>query len=69
MDYITAQEAAEKWKITRRRVQILCVEGRIEGAIKRANLWLIPNNAEKPLDRRKKIYSSICENMGETKDE
>lgn len=69
MDYITAQEAAEKWKITRRRVQILCVEGRIQGAIKKANLWLIPNNAEKPLDRRKRVYSSICENMGETKDE
>lgn len=69
MDYITAQETAEKWKITRRRVQILCVEGRIQGAIKKANLWLIPNNAEKPLDRRKKIYSSICKSMGEAKDE
>ncbi|MEG1256427.1 DNA-binding protein [Clostridium sp.] len=56
MDYITAQEAAEKWKITRRRVQILCVEGRVEGAIKKANLWLIPINVEKPLDKRKTRY-------------
>lgn len=69
MDYITAQEAAEKWEITRRRVQILCVEGRIQGAIKKANLWLIPSNAEKPLDRRKKIYSDIYKNIGETENE
>lgn len=48
MEYITAQEAADKWSITRRRVQILCVNGRINGAIKMANLWLIPKNAEKP---------------------
>ena len=53
MDYITAQEASEKWCITRRRVQILCSEGRINGAIKIANLWMIPKNAEKPDDARK----------------
>ena len=53
MEYITAQETAEKWRITRRRVQILCAEGRIEGAIKMANLWLIPENTEKPGDARK----------------
>ncbi len=52
MDYITAQEAAYKWGITRRRVQILCGEGRIEGAVKKANLWLIPKDAEKPVDGR-----------------
>lgn len=54
MDYITAQEASEKWGITRRRVQILCSEGRVKGAIKIANLWVIPKNAEKPDDARKK---------------
>jgi hypothetical protein len=52
MDYITAQEAADKWNITRRRVQILCVEKRIEGAVKMANLWLIPKAAAKPVDGR-----------------
>jgi hypothetical protein len=54
MDYITAQEAADKWGITRRRVQVLCVQNRIEGAKKMANLWLIPKDAEKPCDPRKK---------------
>jgi len=58
MDYITAQEAADKWGITRRRVQILCVEGRIEGAVKKANLWLIPVTTQKPFDARKSRHSS-----------
>lgn len=52
MDFITAQEAADKWGITRRRVQILCGKGRIKGAVKKANLWLIPVSAQKPLDGR-----------------
>ena len=30
--YISVQEAAEKWNITSRQVQILCKEGRIKGA-------------------------------------
>ncbi len=54
MEYITAQETAEKWRVTRRYVQILCANGRIEGAKKMANLWLIPKDAEKPIDKRKK---------------
>lgn len=59
MDYITAQEAADKWGISRRRVQILCVNGRIDGAVKKANLWLIPRNAEKPVDARSSRYNFI----------
>ncbi len=59
MEYITAQEAADKWGITRRRVQILCADGRIDGATKMANLWVIPKDAEKPEDarRRQKIQN------------
>lgn len=52
MDYITAQEAADLWGISRRRVQILCTNGRIEGAFKKANIWLLPKNAIKPDDMR-----------------
>jgi hypothetical protein len=61
MDYITAQEAADKWGITRRRVQILCVEGRIKGAMKKANLWLLPEDAEKPIDGRSVRYNNTEE--------
>jgi hypothetical protein len=69
MDYMTAQEAADKWEITRRRVQILCLEGRILGAIKKANLWLIPNDIEKPIDKRKTRYNNQCLDMGDFRNE
>jgi len=34
MDYITAQEVADKWDVTRRYAQILCVNGRKKGCEK-----------------------------------
>lgn len=52
MDYITVSEAAEKWGISERRIQKLCVENRIEGAIKFSRIWIIPKNALKPADAR-----------------
>ena len=52
--YITVQEAAEKWEVTPRQVQILCKENRIEGATRMSRIWIIPENAKKPtLDKRK----------------
>lgn len=54
MDYISIAEAAEKWDITRRRVQVLCAQGRIPGLTKFGKSWAIPKNAEKPMDARKK---------------
>ena len=53
MGYITAGQAAKKWKISQRRVQILCAENRIEGTFKLGEVWAIPENAEKPDDNRK----------------
>ena len=53
MEYLSAKEVAEKWDISRRRVQILCEEGRIEGAFKLSDVWVIPKDAEKPIDKRK----------------
>lgn len=52
MKYISAKEAAEKWGISKRRVQILCAENRISGATKVGMVWVIPSNAEKPTDER-----------------
>ncbi len=46
--YITAQEAADKWGVTPRQVQILCKNNRIEGATRMSRIWIIPENAEKP---------------------
>ncbi len=51
--YCTTSEIAELWKISRRRVSLLCNQGRITGAVLKGNLWLIPKNAQKPEDPRK----------------
>ena len=53
MDYILIAEAAAKWGITRRRVQVLCNESRIPGLTKFGKAWAIPRDAEKPGDARK----------------
>ena len=50
--YLPARDIAKKWNISQRRVAILCSEERINGAIMVSNMWLIPNTAEKPIDKR-----------------
>ncbi len=52
MEYLTTSEVAEKWGITARRVQILCKEGRVDGAVYKG-VWLIPDTAKKPEDPRR----------------
>ncbi|NLK44191.1 MAG: N-6 DNA methylase [Tissierellia bacterium] len=54
MNYLSTKKIAEKWQISPRRVNKYCNEGRIKGAIKLDWMWLIPEDAEKPKDRRKK---------------
>jgi len=54
MEWITAKEAAILWGITSRRVQILCDTGKVKGAQKLGNMWLIPKGAQKPIDGRTK---------------
>lgn len=46
--YISVLEAAERWNVSQRRIQILCNENRIKGAIKQSGVWLIPYGAKKP---------------------
>ena len=52
MEYLKIEEAAQKWEIGVRRVQILCAEGKIEGAVKFGRSWMIPKDAVKPVDGR-----------------
>ena len=54
MDCMTLTEAAEQGGVTPRRVNYYCAGGRIPGAVKMAGVWLIPKNAEKPIDGRTK---------------
>ena len=53
-EYITAQQAAEKWNISDRRVRVLCREGKITGAVKDGKSYRIPAEAVKPADGREK---------------
>ena len=55
---LTAQEAAEKWNVSLRWVQRLCKGNRIEGVMNINRVWLIPKNAEKPADARKKLMKN-----------
>ncbi len=54
LEYISAPEAAKRWGISERRVQKLCEENRIPGVAKFSRMWLIPKDAEKPVDGRLK---------------
>jgi len=54
MLYFTVKEAAEKWGLGTRIVTLYCAENRIEGAVKRGNLWLIPEHAGRPVDKRRR---------------
>lgn len=50
--YLTVKEISLEWGITPRRIQILCSEGRIEGAERVGKMWLIPKGTDKPKDAR-----------------
>lgn len=48
MEYLTSEEIAQRWDISSRRVTTLCKNGRIDGAIRKGGIWLIPDDAQKP---------------------
>ena len=45
--------------VTPRRVNYYCAGGRIPGAVKMATIWLIPKDAEKPVDMRTRQGKSL----------
>ena len=51
-DFITVQEAAIRWGITERQVQVLCKSEKIEGVSRVGRNWIIPIDAERPKDGR-----------------
>ena len=54
MNFLTTVEMSSKWGISSRRISLLCAEGRIDGAIKKGKTWLVPEDAKKPEDKRRK---------------
>lgn len=66
MEYLSLRQTAEKWGLSVRRVQTLCITDRIPGAIKIGSYWAIPVDAEKPKDERIKSGKYIKKNDNST---
>ncbi len=54
MEYLTVKETANRWGLSVRTVNMYLNEGRIVGAIRKERGWLVPSDAQKPVDRRRK---------------
>lgn len=52
MNYLSIRQTSEKWNISARWINDLCVEGRIPGVTKIGSYWAIPEDAQKPKDER-----------------
>ena len=48
----TCKEKALEWGVSPRSVNEMCKKGKIQGAIKEKGAWVIPDDAEKPMDGR-----------------
>lgn len=46
VEYLTSEECAAKWNISQRREAIYCKEGRIEGAVLKGRMRMIPSDAK-----------------------
>lgn len=50
--YLTVTEAATKFNCTTRLITLYCSQGRIKGTERAGKIWLIPESAELPKDKR-----------------
>ena len=53
MELMTVKEASIKWKVSERRIQKLCIDGRVKGAHKVGPMWMIPTTAVLPTHHNK----------------
>ncbi len=61
MDYMNIEEASKKWGLSARSIQMLCSNGRVEGAVRMSRVWMIPKNARKPADGRTKAAKAFAD--------
>lgn len=52
MEYLSVRQVSELWGVSKRRIQTLCTEERIPGAMRVGTFWAIPADAKKPKDER-----------------
>ena len=58
MNYTTVAEIAKRWGVSERAVRNYCAEGRVAGAILEGKTWKIPENAEKPIRKKREDASN-----------
>lgn len=58
MNYTTVAEIAKKWGVSERAVRNYCAEGRVAGAILEGKTWKIPEDAEKPVRKKREDASN-----------
>lgn len=63
MEYISVREASANWGISIRRVQYLCSNGLVPGAVRLGKIWAVPKDAEKPRDGRYKQNDVLSPNV------
>ena len=68
MGYISVKEVAEKWGVSTHSIRYHLLAGRIEGAIRKGHMWLIPATSPKPQDRRRKKASPSLHTLLELED-
>ena len=60
LDYISVQQAADQWGISKRRIQKLCEENRIAGAVRFGRAWAIPKGRKNlPTEGEGKIMNRL----------
>ena len=60
-EWLSIQDAAAQWGISKSMASRLCREGRIAGAQKVKGEWMIPADAQYPADGRHKVVSAFPE--------
>jgi len=58
-NYQSAKETAQAWNLTIRQVQHLCSQNKIPGAVRFGRAWMIPADAEKPADGRRREVPAV----------
>ena len=54
MDYLKIDEVAKEWGVSPRRIQKMCLDGKIDGAVRFGRAWMLPKDVKKPADGRTK---------------
>lgn len=69
MEYLSVKQIAEKWNVSDRSVRNYCQAGKVPGAFLVGKTWSIPEDAEKPLRKKKekRLARTLLEVLREEK--